>query len=80
MRSTILKALAVLVLGAMSLSSPPRADAAATFFVGCNQAFPADCQNKSDDDIRTICQAFCSNWLTATCYPSGWLVCWNADN
>ncbi|CAG0926500.1 hypothetical protein PLCT1_00032 [Planctomycetaceae bacterium] len=75
MRSSILRPALVLILGLAALSLPEAASAGA--LVGCNQSFSADCENKSINDIRLICDVVCPEWTFATCETTGDLTCYD---
>lgn len=76
MQAFHLKATAVLLMGMAALFVPNAAAASASaMFVGCNELFPADCQNKTIGEITIICNAVCSGWQSAACYQDGDLEC-----
>jgi hypothetical protein len=76
MRAILIKSTVVLALGGVALASPQRADAAGD----CDTLLgPTACQTYGEDYLRGYCDAKCPAWVTATCFPSGYVVCWDLE-
>jgi len=61
-------------VGALLSTSSSKAEAISRRDI-CNTQFSASCEDKSDEDIRFICDNFCPAWTSATCHDGGNLSC-----
>jgi hypothetical protein len=79
MSLTLIKPLAITMLGAMLLARPGRASDAGDFFA-CNYLYPSsNCEANEPYNLVALCNVFCPDWQFAVCYEGGAFICYNAE-
>ncbi len=75
MTSMILRPLVVFVAGLVALTTQPSAAGASGAMDVCNTPIPSNCQQWSEDEMETVCNAICPNWEVAICFASNNFMC-----
>lgn len=69
----VMKSSLLLVVGAVLLASPHRANATQATLLGCNEWVPFACDDEEGSAI--VCNGICPNWIANLCYDGRYLMC-----